>query len=610
MDRWTTIIEPFRIHAVEPIRLTTEVERERALEAAGWNLFNLHADDVLIDFLTDSGTGAMSRDQWAAIQRGDESYAGSPSWFVFLDAVQDLFPFKHVIPTHQGRAAEKILFTAIGGPGKVIPNNTHFDTTRANVEFTGAEAVDLVIAEGRQPSLIHPFKGNMDVAALERLLEERGDLVPIVVMTITNNSGGGQPVSLENLRAVREVCDRFGKPLFLDGCRFAENAWFIKTRERGQEHRPVVDIIREIGGLVDGMTMSAKKDGMANIGGWLALNDDALAESCRNLLILTEGFPTYGGLAGRDLEAIAQGLREVVSEDYLRYRITSTAYLGEALVAAGMPCVQPFGGHAVYIDARAMLPHIPPLAVPGPGAGRGAVPGGWDPRLRDRHRDVRQAPGRDRDRGPDGPRAPRHPAPDVHPEPRRLRDRGGPGRGGAGWQPARLPDREGAGPAAALHGDLRAAGLRDGGAPVQILVVDGPNLNLVGTREPSIYGSETLDQVHDRVRARAIELGVAVAFFQSNHEGRIIDRLHERNFDGAIVNAGGLTHTSVALRDALLGVARPFVEVHLSDPSTREPFRRVNLLHDIAVTSVVGLGPRGYVLGLDAIVDHLRRRAG
>jgi tryptophanase len=233
------------------------------------------------------------------------------------------------------------------------------------VEFTGAEAVDLVIPEGRQPSLIHPFKGNMDIAALERLLEERGDAVPVVVMTITNNSGGGQPVSLENLRAVREVCDRFGKPLFLDGCRFAENAWFIKTREPGQEHRPVVDIIREIGSLVDGMTMSAKKDGMANIGGWLALNDDALAESCRNLLILTEGFPTYGGLAGRDLEAIAQGLKEVVSEDYLRYRITSTAYLGEALVAAGIPCVQPFGGHAVYIDARAMLPHIPPLQYPG-----------------------------------------------------------------------------------------------------------------------------------------------------------------------------------------------------------------------------------------------------
>jgi tryptophanase len=365
MDRWQTIIEPFRIHAVEPIRLTTEAERERALEAAGWNLFNLHADDVLIDLLTDSGTGAMSRDQWAAIQHGDESYAGSPSWFVFLEAVQNLFAFKHVIPTHQGRAAEKILFSAIGGPGKIVPSNTHFDTTRANVEFTGAEAVDLVIAEGRQPALIHPFKGNMDIAALEVLLTERGDDIPVVMVTITNNSGGGQPVSLENLRAVRAVCDRFGKPLFLDGCRFAENAWFIKTREPGQGNRPVVDIIREIGRLADGMTMSAKKDGMANIGGWLAMNDDGLAESCRNLLILTEGFPTYGGLAGRDLEAIAQGLREVVSEDYLRYRIESTAYLGDALVAAGIPCVQPFGGHAVYLDARAMLPHIPPLEYPG-----------------------------------------------------------------------------------------------------------------------------------------------------------------------------------------------------------------------------------------------------
>jgi tryptophanase len=365
MDRWRTIIEPFRIHAVEPIRLTTKAEREVALEAAGWNLFNLHADDVLIDLLTDSGTGAMSRDQWAAIQHGDESYAGSPSWFVFLDAVQDLFSFKHVIPTHQGRAAEKILFTAIGGPGKVVPNNTHFDTTRANVEFTGAEAVDLVIEEGRQPALIHPFKGNMDIAALEALLTERGDHVPVVIVTITNNSGGGQPVSLENLRAVRAVCDRFGKPLFLDGCRFAENAWFIKTREPGQADRPVIDIVREIGRLADGMTMSAKKDGMANIGGWLAMNDDGLAERCRNLLILTEGFPTYGGLAGRDLEAIAQGLREVVSEDYLRYRIESTAYLGEALTASGIPCVQPFGGHAVYLDARALLPHVPPLQYPG-----------------------------------------------------------------------------------------------------------------------------------------------------------------------------------------------------------------------------------------------------
>jgi tryptophanase len=365
MDRWTTIIEPFRIHAVEPIRLTTDVEREHALEAAAWNLFNLHAADVLIDLLTDSGTGAMSRDQWAAIQHGDESYAGSPSWYVFLAAVQDLFPFRHVIPTHQGRAAERILFTAIGGAGKVVPSNTHFDTTRANVEFTGAEAVDLVIAEGREPSTIHPFKGNMDLAALDGLLAARGADVPLVMVTITNNSGGGQPVSLENLRGIREVCDRYGKPLFLDGCRFAENAWFIKTREAGQADRPVKEIVREIGGLVDGMTMSAKKDGLANIGGWLALNDDALAEQCRNLLILTEGFPTYGGLAGRDLEAIAQGLREVVDEDYLRYRITSTAYLGDALDGAGIPLVKPFGGHAVYLDARALLPHIPPLEYPG-----------------------------------------------------------------------------------------------------------------------------------------------------------------------------------------------------------------------------------------------------
>ncbi len=365
MDRWQTIIEPFRIHAVEPIRLTSPAERERALEAAGWNLFNVHADDVLIDLLTDSGTGAMSRDQWAAIQRGDESYAGSPSWYAFLGAVQHLFPFRHVIPTHQGRAAEKILFTVIGGPGKVVPNNTHFDTTRANVEFTGAEAIDLVIPEGREPATIHPFKGNMDVAALESLLAARGADVPLVMVTITNNSGGGQPVSLENLRAVRTVCDRFAKPLFLDGCRFAENAWFIRTREPGQEDRPIVDIVREIASLADGMTMSAKKDGLANIGGWLALNDDRLAEQCRNLLILTEGFVTYGGLAGRDLEAIAQGLREVIDEDYLRYRIRSTAYLGDALAGAGIPLVQPFGGHAVYLDARALLAHIPPLEYPG-----------------------------------------------------------------------------------------------------------------------------------------------------------------------------------------------------------------------------------------------------
>ncbi len=365
MDGWRTIIEPFRIHAVEPIRMTTREERLGAVEAAGYNLFNVHAEDVLIDLLTDSGTGAMSRDQWAAIQHGDESYAGSPSWYAFLESVQKLFPFRHVIPTHQGRAAEKILFSTIGGAGKVIPNNTHFDTTRANVEATGAEALDLVIAEGREPATIHPFKGNMDVAALERVLAERAADVPVVFVTVTNNSGGGQPVSLRNLRAVRAVCDRHGVPLFLDACRFAENAWFIHEREEGQSGRSIPDIVREMASLADGMTMSAKKDGLANIGGWLAMNDDALAERCRTILILTEGYVTYGGLAGRDLEAIAQGLREVVNEDYLRYRIRSTAYLGDAIAAAGVPVVQPFGGHAVYVDARALLPHIPPLAYPG-----------------------------------------------------------------------------------------------------------------------------------------------------------------------------------------------------------------------------------------------------
>jgi len=365
VDHWNTIIEPFRIHSVEPIRLTTRAQREAALAAAGWNLFNLHAEDVIIDLLTDSGTGAMSRDQWAAVQHGDESYAGSPSWFSFLESVQTLWPFPHVIPTHQGRAAERILFSVLGGPGKVVPNNTHFDTTRANVEATGAEALDLPIPEALEPAHVHPFKGNMDVTALEQLLEERAADVPVVFITITNNSGGGQPVSLRNIRAVRAVCDRFSIPLFLDACRFAENAWFIKTREEGQADRSIPDIVREMASLADGMTMSAKKDGLANIGGWLAMNDEGLAERCRNVLILTEGFPTYGGLAGRDLEAIAQGLREVVDEDYLRYRIVSTAYLGEALDEAGVPLVKPIGGHAVYLDARALLSHIPPLEYPG-----------------------------------------------------------------------------------------------------------------------------------------------------------------------------------------------------------------------------------------------------
>ena len=364
MERWKTIIEPFRIHSVEPIRLSTREERAARLNEAGYNLFDLHADDVIIDLLTDSGTGAMSRDQWAGIQRGDESYAGSPSWFTFRDAVHQLFPFKHIIPTHQGRAAEKILFSVLGAPGKVVPNNTHFDTTRANAEATGAEAIDLT--PSHEPGTRLPFKGDMDVAALERLIDERGrDAIPVVFVTVTNNSMGGQPVSMANLRAVRAVCDRHDLPLFLDACRFAENAWFIRQREEGQADRAPVDIAREMFSLADGCTMSAKKDGLANIGGFLAMNSDVWAEQCRNLLILTEGFPTYGGLAGRDLEAIAQGLAEVVEEDYLRYRITSTAYLGDALAESGVPVIEPIGGHAVYIDARALLPHIPPLQYPG-----------------------------------------------------------------------------------------------------------------------------------------------------------------------------------------------------------------------------------------------------
>lgn len=363
---YKTIIEPFRIHSVAPIKMTTESQRSEYIKQAGYNLFSLESDNVLIDLLTDSGTGAMSKNQWAAIQHGDESYAGSPSWFRFKEAVQNLFPYKHVIPTHQGRAAEKILFGALGGEGKFIPSNTHFDTTRANIEYTKAEAVDLVIAEGRDPQSLHPFKGNMDIEALESFISKHGvENIPVVMMTITNNSGGGQPVSLQNLREVSEVCKKYELPFFLDACRFAENAWFIKNREEGKSDKDVVEIIKEMSSLADGMTMSAKKDPLGNIGGWLALNDDSLAGICRNLLILTEGFPTYGGLAGRDLEALAVGLEEVVSHDYLKYRITSTAYLGEALLKAGIPVVQPIGGHAVYIDAKTLAPHIPALQYPG-----------------------------------------------------------------------------------------------------------------------------------------------------------------------------------------------------------------------------------------------------
>lgn len=361
-----TIIEPFRIKVVEPIRLTTRAQREDILRAAGFNLFGIHADDVLIDLLTDSGTGAMSSLQWAGIMRGDESYAGAKSWFVLRDAVRDLTGFEHVLPTHQGRASERILFELVGGPGKTVPNNSHFDTTRANIEHSGAQAVDLPLPAAKDPRTRLPFKGNMDVSSLERLLSgaDRGS-VPLVMVTITNNTGGGQPVSLENLRAVRALCDRYGVPFFLDACRFAENAYFIKRREPGQSDRAVRAIVREMFDLCDGATVSAKKDGLVNIGGLLLLRDAALAARADELLILTEGYLTYGGLAGRDLEAMAQGFREVVDEDYLAYRIRSIEYLGERLLAAGIPIVEPPGGHAVYIDAGAFAPHIPAERFPG-----------------------------------------------------------------------------------------------------------------------------------------------------------------------------------------------------------------------------------------------------
>ena len=331
-----TIIEPFRIKSVEPLKMTTQDEREQLLEAARYNLFALKAEDVLIDLLTDSGTSAMSTRQWAGIQMGDESYAGSPSYYRFEAALRELAPYKHIIPTHQGRAAEKILFSIIGGPGKIIPNNTHFDTTRANIEATGAVALDLVKKEGLNPQLEAPFKGDMDTDRLDALLREQGDQVPLVMLTVTNNSGGGQPVSMANIRAVKEICEKYGKPLFLDACRFAENAYFIKLREPGYSDKTPKEIAQEMFSLADGMTMSAKKDALVNMGGWLALNDDQWAMEARNVLILTEGFPTYGGLSGRDLEAMAIGLQEVVDEDYLQYRIASTTYLGKAYRVGGI----------------------------------------------------------------------------------------------------------------------------------------------------------------------------------------------------------------------------------------------------------------------------------
>ncbi len=361
-----TIIEPFKIKSVEPIRFTSPAERDKILRASFYNPFRIHADDVLIDLLTDSGTSAMSARQWSGMMDGDESYAGSRSFYRFQEVVQRLTGFKHIIPTHQGRAAEKILFSLVGGPGKAIPNNTHFDTTRANIEFTGAEAVDLPTEEGLHPEVVADFKGNMDIERLKSFIAERGaKQIPLGMLTVTNNSSGGQPVSLDNIRNVRRILKRHGIPLFLDACRFAENAYFIKLRERGYARKNVFEIAREMFAQADGCTMSAKKDALVNIGGFLALNDDDLAARARNVLIVTEGFPTYGGLAGRDLEAIAQGLEEVVDEHYLKYRIRSVAYLGEKLTAAGVPIVQPPGGHAIYLDAKRFLPHVPPEQYPG-----------------------------------------------------------------------------------------------------------------------------------------------------------------------------------------------------------------------------------------------------
>jgi tryptophanase len=361
-----TIIEPFRIKSVEPIYFNTPEERKDILEKAFYNPFLIRSENVLIDLLTDSGTSAMSANQWAGIMQGDESYAGSPSFFRFEETIREITGMPLVIPTHQGRASEKILFSILGGKGKYFLSNTLFDTTRANIEFSGAQGIDLICEEGKHPGIPAPFKGNIDLIALEKTIVEKGaSNIPLCILTVTNNSGGGQPVSMENIRETRKICDKYRIPLFIDACRFAENSYFIKLREEGYGNKKVSDITKELFSYADGCTMSAKKDAFANIGGFLAMRDESLALKCRNLLVITEGFPTYGGLAGRDLEAIAIGLREVMDENYLQYRIRSIEYLANKLIAAGVPIMQPAGGHAVYLDAKKFLSHIPVDQYPG-----------------------------------------------------------------------------------------------------------------------------------------------------------------------------------------------------------------------------------------------------
>ena len=362
----SVIFEPFRIKSLEPIRITDRSYRKEILKKAHYNLFAIHSEDVMIDLLTDSGTSSMSSNQWAALMTGDEAYACSPSFFRFESAVKELTGFKHILPVHQGRAAERILFGAAVKSVDTVPNNSHFDTTRANVEAQSAEAVDLLIEEGKNPTIIYDFKGNMDLGALEAMLDSKnGENIPLCVLTVTNNTAGGQPVSMENIRNTSELVRSRGIPLYLDACRFAENAYFIKLREKGYENKTVFEIAQEMFSYADGCTMSAKKDGLVNIGGWVASNDDVLVAEMRNQLILTEGFPTYGGLAGRDLEALAVGLKEVVQEDYLQYRIASTKYLADGLEEVGLPVIQPAGGHAVYIDALRALPHLSREQLPG-----------------------------------------------------------------------------------------------------------------------------------------------------------------------------------------------------------------------------------------------------